>query len=157
MNKIIIRDTIKNELRISCFNLKLYDKNNKYYSFDCYIINDISKQFINITLSEEPMNSDIITIEYSLDFKNKTIILNYHCSSDNILNSKYKRFYRKFNSTLKLLQPYVNNLILDELNINIFSFKIYSKIDKNPNNKLYDYFNKYLTDGYLFLPIENPT
>lgn len=83
--------------------------------------------------------------------------INYHRSSDNILNSKYKRFYRKFNSTLKLLQPYVNNLILDELNINIFSFKIYSKKDKNPNNKLYDYFNKYLTDSYLFLPIENPT
>lgn len=81
MNKIIIRDTIKNELRISCFNLKLYDKNNKYYSFDCYIINDISKQFINITLSEEPMNSYIITIEYSFDFKNKTIVLNYHCST----------------------------------------------------------------------------
>ena len=154
MNKIYIRDIIENEIQIYCNNLSIYDIN--YYSFNCYVINDISEQLLNISLLEkEPPKSDIISIEYSPEFKNKNIILNYKCNNGNIFNSRFRDFYNKFNSTLKLIYPYFNNLLKD-YDINIFSFKIITKIDKYPNNnKLYEYTNKY-AGGYLVLPTNDP-
>ena len=133
-------------------NLSSYDTN--YYSFNCYVINDISKQFLNISFSEKPPKSDIISIEYSPEFKDKNIVLNYKCNNGNIFNSRFIDFYNKFNSTLKLIYPYFDYLI-NEIDLNIFSFKILTKIDKYSNNSIYEYINKY-AGSYLLLPIQYP-
>ena len=91
---------------------------------------------------EKPPKSDIISIEYSPEFKDKNIVLNYKCNNGNIFNSRFIDFYNKFNSTLKLIYPYFDYLI-NEIDLNIFSFKILTKIDKYPNNSIYEYINKY--------------
>ena len=153
INKVFIRDIIENDIQIFCNNLSYYENNNNidYYSFNCYIVNDISNEYLNISLLDIPPFNHIISINYSSFFKkNRTIFFNYKCNNIN----KFKEFYNEFNSTLNLFYPYINNLFLD-IDINIFSFKILIKIDKYPNNKIYQYYNKYM-GNYLILSIYEP-
>ena len=105
INNITIRDTIENDIRIFCYNLSYYSPINgiDYYSFDCYVINDISNDYLTITLLDTPPNSKFISINYSQNFtNNKQIYFNFRCINE----YKSNDFDEEFNSTLSLFYSF---------------------------------------------------
>ena len=156
MNKIFIKDFIGNDLKIYCNNLSFYEKNNSlnYYSFNCYVVNDTSdKEYLNITLLNRPLFSDIITIKYSSEYKNIPLILKYKCNNGNIIKYRFREIYNEFNTTINS----INDLFDDspDIDYNIFSFKLLLEIDGYEKGKLSDLYDKYYKN-YLTIPIKEP-
>jgi len=154
MNKIFIRDIIGNDLKIYCNNLTFYENTNSinYYSFNCYVVNDTSnKDFLNITLLNRPLFSDIITIKYSDEYRNIPLILKYKCNNGNNIKYRFRELYNEFNTTI--------NSIIDlfgkspDIDYKIFSFKILLEMNGYEKSKLSDLYDKYFED-YLTLLIK---
>jgi len=156
MNKIFIKDIIGNDLKIFCNNLSFYENTNNinYYSFNCYVVNDTSNEdYLNITLLNRPLFSDIITIKYSNEYRNVPLILKYKCNNGNNIKYRFRELYNEFNTTMNSI-----NDLLDEsedIDYNIFSFKILLEMNEYSNSKLSDYYDKHF-ENYLTLPIEEP-
>jgi hypothetical protein len=148
---ITIRDTIENEIQIFCNNLLYYGfiDNQDHYSFDCYVVNETSNDYLNITLLDTPPNSDIISVKYSPQFNNKKIDFNFKCYNED----KSQDFEEEFNSTLSLFYLFnrKTNLDADTKEIN---FKVIAKADKYPNKKINEVYNKYM-GKYLTLIIDD--
>ena len=152
INTIIIRDTIENNIQIFCNNLSFYGNigDKDYYSFNCYIINDILNDYLNITFLDDPPNSKIISIEYSPYFKNnKMIHFNFKCFNED----RSKGFDDEFNSVMNYIFSLNDNLLGPEYRKE-FSYKIMIKIDKYPTKKLDEYYNKYM-GNFLILQVDN--
>ena len=156
MNKIFIRDIIGNDLKIYCNNLSFYEKedNINYYSFNCYVVNDtLNEDYLNITLLNRPLFSDIITIKYSNEYENVPLILKYKCNNRNNIRYRFRELYNEFNTTI--------NSIIDlfdespDIEYNIFSFKILLELNEYSKDKLSDFYDKHF-ENYLTLPIEEP-
>ena len=156
MNKIFIKDIIGNDLKIYCNNLSFYEKTNNinYYSFNCYVVNDTSTEdYLNITLLNRPLFSDIITIKYSNEYENVPLILKYKCNNGNIIKYRFRELYNEFNTTINSINDLFNTT--PDIDYNIFSFKILLEMDGYANIKLSDLYDKYF-ENYLTLPIREP-
>ena len=155
-NKIFIRDIIGNDLKIYCNNLSFYEKENNinYYSFNCYVVNDTSNEdYLNITLLDEPLFSDIITIKFSNEYKNIPLIFKYKCNNGNDIKYRFRELYNEFKTTINSINDLFNSS--QDIDYNIFSFKILLEMDGYEKSKLSDLYDKYF-ENYLTLPIRSP-
>ena len=156
MNKIFIRDIIGNDLKIYCNNLSYYEKENNinYYSFNCYVVNDTSnKDYLNITLLDRPLFSDIISIKYSNDYQNVPLILKYKCNNGNDIKYRFRELYNEFKTTINSINDLFD--LSKDIDYNIFSSKILLEMDGYEKSKLSDLYDKYF-ENYLTLPIRSP-
>ena len=156
MNKIFIKDIIGNYLKIYCNNLTFYEKTNNinYYSFNCYVVNDTSnEEYLNITLLNRPIFSDIITIKYSDEYRNIPLILKYKCNNGNNIKYRFRELYNEFNTTINSINDLLDKSL--DIDYNIFSFKILLEMDGYANIKLSDLYDKYF-ENYLTIPIREP-
>ena len=158
INKIFFRDIIGNDLKIFCHNLSLYENTNNinYYSFNCYVVNDTSNEdYLNITLLDRPLFSDIITIKYSDKYENTPLILKYKCYNGNNAKYRFRELYNEFNTTINSINDLFDESTDTDEEYNIFSSKILLEMNENANTKLSDFYNKYF-ENYLTLPIKEP-
>ena len=153
INNITIRDMIENNIQIFCNNLSYHTiiEDTYYYSFDCYIINDISSDYFNITFLDTPPSSNIISISYSQSFKNnKMIHFNFKCFNEDRSQTPDD----EFDSFSRLIDFFNGESSSNDKNKYIYKLMV-QKDNKYKNKKLEEYYNKYMGNFFLLYIIED--